>query len=88
MKKRFKTPKAKDGELLVKGQYGGECDLFYCWPKNDESMVWDCKLIMIALQRNVVFRGSTLIEELERRGYDITTLKFSIQKKAENENYG
>lgn len=26
--------------------------------------------------------GTTLIEELEERGYDLTTLKFSISKKA------
>ena len=30
------------------------------------------------------FRVFNLVEELERRGYDTTTLKFSIELKAEN----
>lgn len=83
MAKRFKTPNAKNGELLVKyGQEYGDRDLFYCWPENECGMKRDSRLVMMALERNKVFEGKSLREELESRGYDITTLKFSIMKKA------
>jgi hypothetical protein len=32
-----------------------------------------------------VHEGNSLVKELEMRGYDITTLKFSIQRKAEEQ---
>lgn len=82
MPKRFRTPVAKEGQLLVKyGQEHGDRDLFYCWPDNDCGMARDSRLIMTALERNDVFEGNSLRKELEKRGYDITTLKFSIMKK-------
>ena len=82
MKKRYRTPKAKPGELLVKfGQKHGERDLFYCWPENDCGMNRDSKFLSYAFERIDIIDGNSLRQELEDRGYDITTLKFSIQKK-------
>lgn len=85
--KRYRTPKAKDGELLVK--YGKEYDdedLFYCYPDNDCGMKRDSRMLSIAFERTVLFQedGRTLRQELEARGYDITTLKFSVMKKVPN----
>jgi len=81
MPKRFRTPKAKDGELLVKyGQEYGERDLFYCWPENDGGMKADSRLLMMAFEQEKILGDKPLRKLLEERGYDITTLKFTIQK--------
>lgn len=85
--KRLRTPKAKDGELLVKyGKEYGDEDLFYCYPENECGMKRDSRLLSIAFERTVIFPegGRTLRQELEARGYDITTLKFSVMKKTPN----
>ncbi len=81
-KKRYKIPKAKDGELLVKyGHDGGEEDLFYCYPENNHEMRCDSKILMWAFERPMsLLDDKTLRQELGLRGYDITTLKFSIKK--------
>jgi hypothetical protein len=82
MKKRYRTPKAKVGQLLVKyGQEHGERDLFYCW--NESSTKRDSRIVMAALEREPIFEGRNLRDELELRGYDITTLQFSIMKKSQ-----
>lgn len=83
MKKRFRKPQAKDGELLVKyGKENGDEDLFYCYPDNECGMRRDSKMLMLVFERTVIFPedGRTLRQELEARGYDITTLKFSVKK--------
>lgn len=85
--KRLRTPKAKDGELLVKyGKEYGDEDLFYCYPDNECGMKRDSRLLSMAFERTVIFPedGRTLRQELEARGYDITTLKFSVMKKTPN----
>ena len=84
--KKYRSPKAKPGEL--KAQWGklpgdnpaicyawgdgvGKCDAhllhnaFSCKTHNPINDTWDI----------------SFFEELEKRGYDMTTLKFSIQKK-------
>lgn len=86
MTKRWRIPKAKSGELKI--AYGipdrGEnpCPVF-CYggggvTKRDVNM-------LIGFFGYATMPGSTLtlMQELEARGYDITTLKFSIQKKVE-----
>lgn len=84
--KRYRTPKAKPGQL--KAQWGklpyDTPDLIFCWgdgvPKCDGSLLNSA----LSGKRHHPFDGTwsdSLIEELEKRGYDITTLKFSIQKK-------
>lgn len=89
--KRLRKPKLHNGELRV---YWGKLphdnpDVIYAW-QGDSSMKRDSAMLCY-------FMGSqhpdphvkpifskmkpSLIEELEARGYDITTLKFSIMKK-------
>lgn len=84
MVKRWRKPIAKPGELLVKwGKEYGDEDLYYCYPDNEYGMGRDSKVVMLAFERNVLFQedGRTMRQELEARGYDIKTLKFSIMKK-------
>ena len=84
MKKRYRTPVAKDGEFLVKfGKEYGDEDLFYCYPSNECGMSRDSRMLSIAFERTILFPedGRSLRQELEARGYDITTFKFSIFKK-------
>lgn len=89
--KRYRTPKLKDGELRV---YWGKLphenpDLIFAW-QGDRSMKRDSALL------HWKFAGQqpdphelppfskmlpSLIQELESRGYDVTTFKFSIMKK-------
>jgi len=46
----------------------------------------DSKMLMLAFEQTQLLKGKTMRQELEDRGYDITTLKFSIMKKVKNEN--
>ena len=81
--KRYRTPKAKPGELLVKyGQEHGDLDLYFCYGGKGATSR-DSKMLMLAFERDIGF-GKSLREELEERGYDITTLKFSVQQRAPN----
>lgn len=89
--KRFRKPKLKDGELRIywgKVQYDSP-DIILAW-QGDSTMKGDTRLLHYHLccKRPDVFSKSpfssmnpSLIEELNNRGYDITTLKFSIMKK-------
>lgn len=83
MSKRYRAPQAKEGELLVKyGQEHGDRDLYYCYPENECGMKRDSKVLMFAFERPLsLLDGKTLCQTLEDRGYDITTLKFTIKKK-------
>jgi hypothetical protein len=70
--KRLSEPKAKPGELLAKwGKSPHEGpDVFYCWhePANKRDS-------------NFLINGlGPVLEELKKRGYDLTTVKFSIQR--------
>jgi hypothetical protein len=92
--KRLRTPKLADGELRI--YWGREPrgipEIMFAW-QGDRSMKYDSKLLhyMMASKHpdpNVtpIFSKMrpSLFEELEARGYDMTTLKFSIMKKAAN----
>lgn len=84
MARRWRKPVAKPGELLVKwGKEYGDEDLYYCFPDNECGMSRDSRLMSCAFESTVLFKedGRTLRQELEARGYDIKTLKFSIMKK-------
>ena len=82
MSKRLRTPKAKDNELLVKfGKSEGEIDLYYCHPENECGMKNDAKLLVHAFGNTDILKFGNLRQILVDRGYDITTLKFSIMKK-------
>lgn len=100
--KRWRAPKAKPGEL--KACWGklphDNPDMVFCWGQGtsraDSALlycVFGTKRARPAFteeelrQGRVVFDDSFL-EELEKRGYGITTLKFSIQKKPQEVNNG
>lgn len=81
MGKRLRRPTAKDGELLAKfGKADGEIDLFYCYPENTCGMGRDARVLSHFFEDVKYIDGRSLREELEYRGYDITTFKFSIMK--------
>jgi hypothetical protein len=92
--KRFRRPKLKDGQLLV---YWGrlphdEPDIIYSW-QGDSSMKRDSSLLCYhfgsrrpdPLAKPLYSKMEpSFLEELELRGYDLTTLRFSIMKKTAN----
>lgn len=92
MGKRLRKPKLKDGELRI---YWGKLphenpDVVLAW-QGDPSMRRDTALLHMAIcsqhpnpHKLPIFSemNPSLIEELIARGYDITTLRFSIMKKA------
>ena len=93
--KRLRKPKLKDGELRIywgKEHRNDTPDVIFAW-QGDSAMRWDTRLLHYHLgcQRPDPFKQPlfsvmqpSLIEELTSRGYDITTLKFSIMKKEQS----
>lgn len=92
--KRWRVPKAKPGEL--KAQWGklphDSPQLCYVWGEGvakADSHLLHCTLTVDWPIRNWKEKGGPIeyepsfVKELEARGYDLTTLKFSIQKKAQ-----
>lgn len=86
MKKRYRSVNAREGQLLVK--YGklpyDEPDLIYAWGEGTSKADGNLLVHYISGKRYSPFNKKwedSLVEELEKRGYDITTLKISIQKK-------
>lgn len=92
--KRLRKPKLQDGELKM--YWGRESkhdapDVILAW-QGDRLMKRDTNMLHyymcskrpdpIAKPLYSVMQPS-MIEELEARGYDLSTLKFSIQKKAQ-----
>lgn len=95
--KRLRTPKAKPGELKAQwGRLPhDDPDMVFCWgegvPRCDGALLhyaFGSKRARPARtedERKVSYSGvvfdDSFIEELEKRGYDISTFKFSIMKK-------
>lgn len=80
--KRYREPVAKPGEL--KAQFGKERfsdapDLLYAWGGSGASKS-DSRVVSAALEEVPVFDGKPLRQVLKERGYDITTLRFSIRR--------
>ena len=84
--KRYRTPKMKPGHLMA--QYGklphDSPDLIFTWGpgchKGDASLL---HYVFCMKQYNPVtgkFDDRSFVDELQSRGYDITTLRFSIEK--------
>lgn len=91
MVKRYRTLKAKPGELRVyygKADRWSDPDVCYAWGEGSHSA--DARMLhsVISVKRMVPKDISaagygyeqSLIDELKERGYDITTLRFCIQK--------
>ncbi len=82
MGKRWREPKAKPGELKIAyGKQYSDLDLFYCHG-GQGAYGCDSRLLSHFIEGVTYFEGRNLRQELEHRGYDITTLKFTIKKKA------
>ena len=56
-----------------------ENDILYHWQAGSKT---ESRLVAYALETAGVFKGNSLRRELQERGYDITTLKFSIRRRA------
>ena len=92
MKKRLRKPKLHDGELRMywgRERPGEPAEVMYAW-QGDRSMRGDSALLHYEIGSphpdphvKPIFSKMrpSLIEELEARGYDLSTLKFSIKKK-------
>lgn len=81
MPKRYRAPVAKPGQLLVKyGQEHGDQDLYFCHG-GDGASKRDANLLILAFSRDLG-NGKSLRQELEARGYDITTLRLSVMHKS------
>lgn len=88
--KIYRRPKVKTGQIkLQKGKVDGYVDI--CIFFGDDVPRCDRALVMQAFcseRQRLDIRtmkpafDASLIEELEKRGYDIDTLRFSIDKKA------
>lgn len=83
MKKRYRSPKLKDGQIVFqKGKIDGDVDMCIYWqgiPRFDRSLV-----MYYLASENINYKGGEMksfLQELEERGYDLDTLKFSISKK-------
>lgn len=85
-RKRYRIVKAKPGELKAAFGRDGTRDntpgIQYAWGGGGAQKP-DARILSNALEDARVFGGRPLVQELEARGYDITTLKFSIQHKEE-----
>lgn len=83
--KRFRNPNAKKGELKV--GFGRESvhdnpELLFCHHPEERTAKGDA-ITLMDFFHHAKLDGSqlSLVQELEARGYDIRTLKLTIQKK-------
>lgn len=80
--KRLRAPKAKPGELIARwGKVEGIVDLCYDGPSRPDMHLLHGALTGKKFQPFDSTWSASFLQELEERGYDITTLKFSIKKK-------
>ena len=84
MTKRYRLPTPRVGTLDVRwgrpDQFSTH-SLYYTYGNRDGKS--DSRVVMEALEGSSTRNGLSLASELEARGYDLTTLRFSIQKKGE-----
>lgn len=78
------TARATERDVLRRAT-GGE--LFAWWDKSAQDMTFagpcsqDQHLLHVALNHAPIVDGRSLAQELEARGYDLTTLRFSVQRR-------
>lgn len=82
--KRYRAPKVNDNEIkMQRGTDEGHPDMMLYYGANIPRC--DRALLMHWLYSdNINYRGGekeSLVQELEKRGYDLDTFKFSIEKK-------
>ena len=82
-RRRVRRVQAKPGRLLA--QWGRDDDggvgVVYASGGGAVSIP-DARMLSIAFDYVKGVHGTTLVEELEKRGFDLTTLRFSIERKA------
>lgn len=80
MSRRFRVVSAKPRQLVAAYGKGDDAslDIQYAWGGKGASSP-DARCLSNALEGVVVHGGMTLRELLIERGYDITTLKFSVE---------
>lgn len=86
--KRYRAPKVAEGQIkMQKGRIDGDADM--CIFYGDNTPRCDRALVMNTLcSDRLGYKGDTqpsFIEELAKRGYDLETLRFSIEKKQDKE---
>ena len=86
--KRYRTPKAKEGQIKLQyGRVDGVNDLVLVHgdgvPRCDRALFFSFLSSRSYSPAREEWDDSFL-EELEKRGYDIKTLKISVEKKQEN----
>jgi hypothetical protein len=79
MKKRYRVVTAKPRQLVAAYGKGDDSshDIQYAWGGSGASKP-DARCLSTAIEEAIIHDGRCLREVLEERGYDITTLKFSI----------
>ena len=83
---RGRMPSPKTGQIKVAWatERGDRPSHQFCW-KGDPLMKRDVNLIMSHFATTPTIMGTTFLKELKARGYDMSTLKFSIDKLPEVE---
>jgi len=85
-KKRWHIPHAKPGQLKVaygRPDPGEPPEAVFCFGGDGANRRDNNMLMYFFSLVTLPETGRTLMKEMEARSYDITTLKFSIQKNAE-----
>jgi hypothetical protein len=83
MANRPRILKARPGQLKAQWatyERGSAPCISYAWG-GDGADKTDGRILSSALEGVAIHGGKSLAEELEARGYDLTTLKFSIEMK-------
>ena len=92
MKKMPPRPPKKAGIKFQQGWLEGEKDMLVLYrnvPGCDRALVMHhmtSKVMRFNYETGDPYFEDSFVEELEKRGYDISTLRFSIDKKLEAEN--
>ena len=87
--KRYRAPKVVEGQIKMQmGKTYGDVDM--CIFYGDNVPRCDRALVMNAICSDTLTWDSktkpSLMDELERRGYDLNTLRFSIEPKELKDN--
>jgi len=83
--RRFRSVVAKPRQLVARwGRVDGELAIAYAWGGQGAQKP-DSRILMRALEDVVILDGKTLAQELEARGYDLTTLRFSVSMRQPKE---
>lgn len=81
MNKIWRKPVASRDKLIARWGKDDDGDTGIVYANGPGTHHSDAHILYFALEINDQGWGRNLLHELEERGYDLTTLKFSIQKK-------